>query len=76
MVMLVMVHYHGTFLMFEDDLLLQDLKYCGYFYPDVIFKYDILLNFCTCDSSLHYIHSSHIVAKVSRFTCNIIVQVK
>ena len=47
-----------------------------YFFSDVIFRYRILINFYTCDRSLHYLYLSHSVAVVSIFIHKIIVQAK
>ena len=39
-----------TFLIYEGNSWLQELKYCGDYWYDVIFRDHILLNFCTCDN--------------------------
>ena len=76
MVIVVMVHSHLTFLVYEVDLLFQELKYCGDLFFSVIFRDHILLNFYTCDRTLYYLYSSRIFAVVRIFTHNIIRQVK
>ena len=60
----------------EGYLWPQELKYCGYLCPNIIFRYHILLKSCTCDRILNSLYSAHTIALVSRFTCNIIVQFK
>ena len=62
--------------MYEGNLLFQELKYCGYFFFSVILSYHILMELCTCDSSLHYLHLSHSVAVVSIFMHKIKLQLK
>ena len=71
-----MVHSDGKIIIYKGYLWPQELKYCRYFWPNIIFIDHILLNFCTCDRILHSLYLAYIVSVVSRFTCNIIVQVK
>ena len=71
-----MVHCHVTFLVYEVNLQLQYLKYCEDLFSGVIFRYHILMNFCTYDRILHYLYLSYNVAVVSRFIRKIVVQAK
>ena len=71
-----MVRSHVIFLIYEVNSPFQELRYCIDLYSDVIFRYHILMNFCTCDESLNNIYSYHSVAVVSIFMHNIKVQFK
>ena len=70
------VHSYESLLMYEDNLWFQGLKYCGLFFSGVIFRYHILTNLCTCDSSLRSLYLSYIVSVVRRCVHKIIVQSK
>ena len=69
----VVVHYYESSLMYEDNPWLQGLKYYGGLCYIFIFSDHILMNLCTCDKILHSLYLSYIVALVSIFKWKIIL---